>query len=70
VLHEMGEGTPERTILMAVNGILRLRATYTELREQLQKLEEKRRVVGITGEDGERLWKITDDGRAERAEHI
>lgn len=70
VLHEVRLGIPERTILIAVNGILRLRATYTDLREQLHKLEEIRRVVSVTDEDGQRIWKITDDGEAERVEHI
>jgi len=69
VLNEIGIA-PEKTILLALNGVLRLGVTYTDMRSELQKLEEAHRVVSVTDRNDIRLWDITTDGKADRSEYL
>ena len=69
VLNEISAPIPERTIVLTMNTLLRLSPTYTDLRQGLKSMEERRLVAGISSStDGTIVWSITAEGRLHIAE--
>jgi len=58
---------PEDSLFADANIRMSVPLSYTDFRQLLTDLEQKRRAVCIDSEDG-RKWKITDEGKARLAE--
>ena len=67
MLDEIGL-SPERTIPLTLNDVFRLGVTYTDLRRELDKLEEQRSVTSAVDGTDMRIWGITPEGEADLAE--
>lgn len=72
VLRLLSEAKPYMMPLSAIINQLTVRVrppvTQAEMRAAIAELETQRRVIGITGEDGEARFKITAAGEATLAE--
>ena len=68
VLADFGENmTAEPRLLAPVNEISATPVTRDDLRQVLRTLDNKRQVIGISGDDYTK-WKISANGRARLAE--
>ena len=68
VLDEIGPAALQPMIMLSLRVLLGVRATHTDVRTALDALEQERCVVGLTSDDGEAKWTLTDNGRGVLAE--
>jgi hypothetical protein len=68
VLADHGQLAPDRFIVLALSVEFGIKASFSEVREMLSKLEEKKHVVSIRRDDAELLWSVTELGKSILAE--
>lgn len=64
VLADHGQLATERYVALALAVAFNLKVSYSEIREALGKLEERKHVISVRRDDSELVWSASELGKS------